>query len=127
MILVDSNIIIDFWRTGREDYRKVFTENEICLSGIVKAELLHGARNKKDFTKIKHALAGFPMADFRQELWDDAGKLLYDLRISGIKVPFQDALLAVQAARFHYLIWSSDKHFELIIEALPEMKLFSVL
>lgn len=51
--LVDTNVIIDYWKCPRDEVKKVFSENEVYLSGIVIAEALHGAKNAKDFEKIK--------------------------------------------------------------------------
>ena len=45
MILVDSNIIIDFWRSSHELTARIFETEDVAICGVVKAELLHGARS----------------------------------------------------------------------------------
>ena len=44
MILVDTNIIIDFWDKPTEDVRKIFEENERATCGVIKTELLRGSQ-----------------------------------------------------------------------------------
>ena len=47
MILVDTNIIIDFWDKPTEDAKKVFEDNEIATCGVIKTELLRGSNSDK--------------------------------------------------------------------------------
>lgn len=46
MILVDTNIIIDFWDKPCAEYAKVFEENEIAICGVIKTELLRGSNSE---------------------------------------------------------------------------------
>lgn len=39
MILVDSNIFIDFWKNPLETQKEIFLHNEIAICGVVKPEL----------------------------------------------------------------------------------------
>ena len=50
MILVDSNIIIDFWKKPDVSARKIFEDEEIAICGIIQAELIHGARSDKELS-----------------------------------------------------------------------------
>ncbi len=52
MILIDTNIIIDFWKTGDENIKSVILNFPVYICGVVKAELCHGARNEKDLDSI---------------------------------------------------------------------------
>jgi hypothetical protein len=44
--------------------------------------------------------------------------------MSGVNVPFADALLATLAIEGHHELWSRDAHFALMQRALPALKLF---
>ena len=60
MILVDTNIIIGFWRHPDENTAHIFATEDIAICGVVKAEILHGAHSLEDCKRILAALADFP-------------------------------------------------------------------
>ncbi len=69
MILVDTNVIIDFWKHPTDKAREIFLSENISICGIVQSELIHGARSENEINKIVSALNDF---DFL-ELNDDDG------------------------------------------------------
>lgn len=123
-ILADTNIIIDFIRTGDSAIQNVFQTEEIILCGIVKAELLHGAVSKKDAEHLEKILNVFSSVDMEPEDWNPVGKRLYQLRVNGISLPFQDVLISHLAIKNDLPVWTGDKHFEKIKEIFPELKLW---
>ena len=125
MILVDTNIIVDFWRKPTEALKKVFLEEIVAICGITKAELMHGARSEKDLLTISEALSDFEYIPLDESIWDEVGKLLYRLRKSGITVPFQDIVLCALALKYNLLLWTNDKHFALIKMEIENLRLFS--
>lgn len=125
MILVDTNIIVDFWRKPTEALKKVFLEEIVAICGITKAELMHGARSEKDLLTISEALSDFEYIPLDESIWDEVGKLLYRLRKSGITVPFQDIVLCALALKYNLLLWTNDKHFALIKMEIEYLRLFS--
>lgn len=125
MILVDTNIIVDFWRKPTAALRKVFLEETVAICGITKAELMHGARSEKDLLTISEALSDFEYIPLDESIWDEVGKLLYRLRKSGITVPFQDIVLCALALKYNLLLWTNDKHFALIKMEIEYLRLFS--
>ena len=125
MILVDTNIIVDFWRKPTAALRKVFLEETVAICGITKAELMHGARREKDLLTISEALSDFEYIPLDESIWDEVGKLLYRLRKSGITVPFQDIVLCALALKYNLLLWTNDKHFALIKMEIENLRLFS--
>lgn len=48
MILIDTSIIVTFWRTNNDDIKSIIEENDICICGVVRSELYAGARNDID-------------------------------------------------------------------------------
>lgn len=52
MILADTNIIIKLWKTNDADIRKVFENEDVCICGVVRAELLHGAVSPENMENI---------------------------------------------------------------------------
>ncbi|HVN49130.1 MAG TPA: PIN domain-containing protein [Bacteroidota bacterium] len=93
MILVDTNVIIEYWKRPTESLRQKFLSHEIVVCGIVLAELLHGAQNEEDERKIREALQDFHSLTIPESLWADVGSLLFSLKTNGIQIPFQDAVI----------------------------------
>ncbi len=124
MILVDTNVIIDFWKNPTQDVQQVFITQKVAVCGIVKAELIHGARSEEDIRKINEALSGFHYLIIHDSIWDGFALILYRLKKNGITLPFQDAFLAALSIQADAEIWSNDRHFQLIQRVIPELKRF---
>jgi len=126
MIIVDTNIIINFWKNPSEKFADVFIKEDIVVCGIVKAELLHGARSEKDFKRIIEALSEFPCLEIGNDLWEFLGNVLFRLRKKGLSVPFQDAVLTSLALMHKARIWSDDRHFQIMAPVFPDLLFFSM-
>ena len=126
MILVDTNIIIDFWKSPEQEKTDIFNNNEVAICPVIMVELIHGAKSEKQKVKIKEALSELYMLSIDEETWDFFGDLLYKLRTSGVTVPFQDALVAAVAIKNNCLLWTNDKHFPMISSAVDDLKLFEI-
>lgn len=123
MILVDTSVIIDFWKNPSVEAKNIFLTEGVAICGIVKAELIHGAKSEKDIEAINKALNGFHYVTIDDAVWNDLGNLLFQLRNKGITVPFQDALMVTVARNGGLTIWTKDNHFKLIQEVFPDLKL----
>ena len=126
MILVDTNIIINYWKNPNDEYKNIFLREDISICGIVKAELIHGARSEKEIDKIITALDCFTFINILDQDWVEIGRLLNSFRKSGLKVPFQDAVLSYIAIKNNLPIWTNDKHFDLIKTAANELKIYKI-
>ena len=42
MILLDTNVIIDIWKNLDDKATRIFEEEDVCICGIVRSELMHG-------------------------------------------------------------------------------------
>ncbi len=125
MILVDTNIIIDYWKKPDERLTEIFQTEDIAICGVVQAELLHGARSENDIKRILEAISGFENLPFFEN-WSSLGTMLYKLRSSGLTLPFTDALIAQTAINHHVSILTKDNHFGLIKTVIPELELYSI-
>ena len=56
MILVDSNILIDYYRDRNSELAKKIDSMQIGICGVVKSEVLHGAKN---YAEVDNILASF--------------------------------------------------------------------
>ncbi|MCR4713551.1 MAG: PIN domain-containing protein [Treponemataceae bacterium] len=124
MILVDTNIIIDFWDKPTDIARKVFEENDIATCGVIKTELLRGSNSANQFEQMNEALADFNYLSFSENDWIELSKQFIILKQNGLVVPFQDAIIAFLAIKYNCVLWTNDKHFKLMQAVLPNLKLF---
>lgn len=124
MILVDTNVIIDFWDKPTEDAKNVFEENDIAICGVIKTELLRGSNSEKQFSQMDEALNNFTYLAFSEKDWISLAKQFITLKKNGLVVPFQDAMIAYLAIKNNCEVWTNDKHFKLMQVVLPELKLF---
>lgn len=125
MILIDTSVIIDFWRKPTKALKDIFENHDICISGVTKAELLYGARDRNDFEKIINALSAFQEVSISEDIWTKLGENLFALKKSGVTVPFQDALIATIALDESLELWAYDKHYLMIKNVLVDLKLFN--
>ncbi len=126
MILVDTNIIINFWKNPSQIAQELFKNEEIALCGITKTELIHGAKSEKEIKIIIEALEDFEIIDIGDKDWVKTGRLLYQLKREGISVPFQDAVIAHIAIDNKMDLWTNDKHFNLIQNIFKELKILKI-
>lgn len=118
MILVDTNIIIDFWKKPNEKAQEIFENEEIAICGITKSD--------KEISIIIEALEDFYMFEIIENDWVEIGKLLNRVKKKGISVPFQDEVIAYLAVKNSSELWTNDKHFKLIKNEIKELKIFEL-
>ncbi|WP_318713982.1 PIN domain-containing protein [Treponema sp.] len=124
MILVDSNVFIEFWKNPLDNQKKVFLYNEIAICGVIKSELLRGTSSEKQFIEVFNALDCFNYLFFEESDWSELAKLFVDLRKNGISIPFQDGMIAYLAIKNNCKLWTNDKHFKLIQIVKPELQIY---
>ena len=125
MILVDTNIIIDYWKDPDDKMTKVFENEDIAICGIVEAELIHGALSEKEIGRILDAVSGSENLSFSGD-WVRLGKMLNKLRKAGLTVPFTDAMIAQTAVEYGVSLLTNDRHFRLISDVIPELSLYTI-
>ena len=123
MVLVDTNVIIDYWKNPDERLTTIFENEDIAVCGVIEAELLHGARTEKEIDTINEALSCFEMLHVGEN-WNQLGMMLYKLRKGGVTLPFTDAIIAQVAINNDVSVLTSDHHFKLIQSVIPELKLY---
>lgn len=76
MILADTNVMVDYFRSRESELAKKIDSMQVALCGAVRAELLHGARDDAEIDGFLNAL-----------------------RSNGIHVPTIDAMIAFTAIK----------------------------
>lgn len=126
MILLDTSVIVEYWRKPTRDMEEALSRLNPCICGVVLAELLQGARTEFDVVRTERALAGFHSVSIPEVVWRSLGLNQSALRKVGLKVPFQDVLLATVAIERGLELWTLDKHYSLIQPVLKGLRLFSL-
>lgn len=85
--------------------------DRVALVGTIVAEVLLGFR-RKDQSRLR-------MAHYVEAGWNDwraAADLGRDLAVNGNKLPLTDLLVAVVAERCHSWVYTTDPHFDFILD-----------
>ena len=124
MILVDTSVVIDYTRSADARLFALFQTHDAAITGIVRAEVLHGSRDPVHRTRLVAALNCFRQEAIPATLWDTIGDHLCALRSRGVSVPFNDVVLATLAMHLTCEFWTRDNQFALIQSVLPQLRLF---
>ena len=124
MILVDTNIIIEYLRTTNSKLLGLFRSLPGCICGTIRAEVLHGSRNLADRNRYVTILDSFAQTSTPEAVWDKVGDLLSVLRANGITIPFNDVVIACVSISAGAELWTRDNQFKLIQQLEPQLLLF---
>ena len=127
-VLPDTNVFIKYWeeRDGSaEELEKMFSEEEIVVCGVVRAELLHGAVSDKHLKSMSAMLDAFEEADLEKADWQFLGENMYRLRTHGVTVPLADVIIATVAIKNRITVWTHDNHFKLMQDVLQDLQIMT--
>ncbi len=122
MVLIDSSVWIDFFNIPESrsaiEVKKLLNENRAAVNDIIIAEVLGGAKNRKEYNLLLRYFRILPHASF-----DAAGlKILPELNFvssrKGQRIPITDWLIALSAYNNNMPIYSHDKHFRIVASFL---------
>ena len=125
MILVDSNILIDYYRDRNSELAAQIDSMPIAVCGIVKSEVLHGVRTNQEIDAILASFQTFELLSTDEYDFEGVGLLLQNLRSSGVQIPLADAMVAFCALKYGVKLWTRDKHFHQIQLLYPELELYA--
>jgi len=119
MILVDTSAWIFALKKNpflplKEKIDLLLRDELILAFGMIKLELLGGAKSEKEFTRLKSRLDALYEIPTDQSLWDKASELAFTLHRKGITVPYTDILIASAALYSKATLLHADVHFNLI-------------
>lgn len=126
MILVDTNIFIDYFRGRDISLNKNFDSLEIGICGIVKSELLHGALTDDEADNMIKAFTSFELITIDEYDWEFAGLMLQTIRRQGFSLPVTDVLIAYLGIKYDIPVWTKDHHFKVVQSIYPELKLYEM-
>jgi predicted nucleic acid-binding protein len=123
-VIIDTSAWIESFRP-RADQRfrllikDLILQNRVLLPGIIKAELLRGAKTKNEFNRLADLLKGLTYLPVPETFWDELAEFSFKLFRKGISVPLTDTYIALLCLENKASILHRDKHFDLISEKTP--------
>lgn len=124
MILVDTNVLINYWNNPKELLKLNISKDKHSICGIVKTELLHGAKSDDEADRMLGFFQSFNLIPIDEYDWEFAGLMLQAFRSQGISIPVTDALIAYIGIKYDIPVWTNDKHFKYMQAIYPELKLY---
>ncbi len=125
LCLIDTSIWIEVLPPGRaaqdlrERVRTLVAAQQALTTGVVRQELLHGARNEAEYGELADALDALPMLPTDEETWRRAARLGYELRRRGLTIPSTDLLIAAVAIQANAVLIHRNRHFDTIASHFP--------
>jgi predicted nucleic acid-binding protein len=118
LVLIDTSAWIEFFRGSAHPVAalvdRLIFDDRVALSGVVRAELLQGARSDAQKATLGRQLAATTLLPDPPDLWDRVADLGYTLRRKGFDVRIPDLAIAVVAQAHDVPLLSLDAHFEAI-------------
>ncbi len=120
MVLIDTSVWIDFLagrRVPHVDALQKLIENEedLCLCGIILAEVLQGIRYDKDYIKTKNYFNDLIFLSMGKEIFVRAAEVYRYLRKSGITIRKPvDCMIASVAIEYNIRLLHNDRDFNSI-------------
>ena len=115
-VLVDTCAWIDFLRqpqgTLGDQVAALLANDEAAMCGVTQAELLQGAKGRKEQAQLDFLLANVVCLDITPADWLNAGLALRETRAQGLQIPLSDALIAACARRNRVAVLTLDRHFQ---------------
>jgi len=119
MILVDTSVLIDFFRGSANksvhDFKEIIRhQTPFGISSVIYQEVLQGVKSKKEFDALNEYLSTQHFFNPRDQLtsYADAAMIFYKCRRSGITIHSTiDCLIAQTALEHKLLLLHNDKDF----------------
>lgn len=127
-ILVDSSIWIEFFRRPSApvslELDRLLAHRLVCTTGVIKAEVVPGARTPKDFRRLKRLFDALPLAPEGDGFWTHVTRFQYRLRRNGIlDIGIPDLMVATVAIQNRKTLFSADEDFPRMAPFIP-LRLF---
>ncbi len=123
-ILVDSSIWVEFFRRPEApvslELDGLLAHRLVCTTGVVKAEVIPGARTSKDFRRLRRLFDALPLAPEREGFWSHLTRFQYRLRSKGVLgIGIPDLIVATVAIQNRKMVFSIDEDFPRMAPHIP--------
>jgi hypothetical protein len=123
-VIIDTSAwIASFQRKGDTELKglvkRLITEQDVLLPGIIKAEFLRGAKDGKEYEKFSDLLKGLTYLPVEDNFWGRLSWFSFELFRKGLTVPLTDTYIALIAIENDVPVVHKDRHFDLIAQKKP--------
>ena len=123
-VIIDTSAWIESFKSGgdnklKELVKRLIIQGDILLPGIIKAEILRGAKNLKEYERLNDLLKGLTYLAVEDSFWERLTRFSFELFKKGVIVPLIDTYIALLAIENDVPIVHKDKHFDLIAQKTP--------
>ncbi len=118
-VIIDTSVWIESLRPQGDAelghmVRDLILNGRVLLPGIIKVELLRGAKNKKEYKMLDELLKGLTYLTVQDSFWDKLAEFSFNLFRKGVSVPLTDTYIAQVCIENKAPLLHRDKHFDLI-------------
>ena len=120
-VIIDTSVWIESFKSSADHslhrlVKDLILSELVLLPGIIKTELLRGAKNKKEFTHLSQLLKGLSYLAVHEDFWQRLSEFSFQLFRKGIAVPLTDTYIALLCIENRASILHRDKHFDMIAQ-----------
>ena len=120
-VVIDTSVWIESLRPQGDAelghmVRDLILNGRVLLPGIIKVELLRGAKNKKEYNMLDEVLKGLTYLPIQDSFWDKLAEFSFELFRKGVSVPLTDTYIALVCIENKVPLLHRDKHFDLIVK-----------
>ena len=127
-VIVDTSVWSLALRHGEQgssaptqELRHLIHDHRVQMIGPIRQEILSGIHSESQFKKLRKHLESFPDLPILTEDYVNAAKFFNRCRARGIQGSNIDFLICAVAYRNKFLIYSTDKDFELFSKHIQIM------
>ena len=120
-VIIDTSVWIESLRPSADKslqrlVKDLILSELVLLPGIIKTELLRGAKNKKEFYQLNQLLKGLAYLAVHEDYWERLSEFSFQLFRKGIVVPLTDTYIALLCIENQASILHRDRHFDMIAQ-----------
>ena len=117
-VIIDTSTWIESFKPGSEKslqrlVKDLILQDLVLLPGIIKTELLRGAKNKKEFNHLYQMLKGLIYLPVAEDFWERLSDFSFQLFRKGIVVPLTDIYIELLCIENQVALLHRDKHFNM--------------
>jgi tRNA(fMet)-specific endonuclease VapC len=114
--ILDSNVIIDFFRGNNNLLQLLETSKSVYVPAIVLGELIFGAQNSlntaKHLSQVDDFISKISILNIDASTAIFYGKIKFQLKKDGKPIPENDIWIAAIAVQYKTELVTNDKHFK---------------
>lgn len=122
MVLVDTTVWIDFFGDRKVPHvatlqHLIENEEDLCICGIILAEVLQGIRSDADYAATKECFSDLIFLSMQKETFVRAAEIYRSLRKKGITIRKPvDCMISSVAIEHNARLLHNDRDFDYIVK-----------